>query len=176
MLADLNNVQGLTNLSFKEFLSAEKVRLAIDINYPLRWNDLQTWNVNVDLTRSSVYFVFYHKIFFQDLINDWSSRFMADIRHFVPYIYDIKLKANQLEFILPCNQHNWIDVNILENNCKLCLIFWKFNCQCLNENLYYLAFFSVLANHVGLNIAFVFDDFLQEKMNIPMDLKVSYIY
>ena len=119
VLADLNNVHGLTNLSFKEFLSAEKVRLAIDINYPLRWNELQTWAVNVELTRSSIYFVFYHKIFFQDLINDWSSRFMADIRHFVPYIYDIKLKASQLELILPCNQHNWIDVNILENNCKL---------------------------------------------------------
>ena len=34
----------------------------------------------------------------------------------------------------------------------------------------------MLANHVGLDIAFVFDDFLQEKMNIPMDLKVNYFY
>lgn len=44
---------------------------------------------------------------------------MADIRNFAPYIYDIKLRANEMEFILPCNQHNWIDCNILENNCKL---------------------------------------------------------
>jgi len=70
----------------------------------------------MDLDKSDIYFTFYHKYFFQQLINDWSSRYMADLRKFVPYIYDIKLKANDLEIILPCNQYNWIDVNILENN------------------------------------------------------------
>jgi hypothetical protein len=119
IVANLNNVHSVTNMSFKQFISAERLRVTVDINYPLRWNDLQTWNVNLDFYKSTVYFVFYHKIFFQDLINDWSSRYMADIRSFMPYIYDIKLRASQMEFILPCNQHNWIDVNILENNCKI---------------------------------------------------------
>jgi hypothetical protein len=41
---------------------------------------------------------------------------MADIRTFAPYIYDIKLRGDDMEIILPWNQHNWIDVNILENN------------------------------------------------------------
>ncbi len=115
---DFNNVHSLTNLSFKHFLSGESIRLDLNINYPLRWNELQVWNLDVSMSKSSIFFVFFHKIFFQDLINDWSSRYMADIRTFAPYIYDIKLRGNDMEFILPCGQHNWIDINVLENNSK----------------------------------------------------------
>lgn len=118
IVCDFNNVHSLTNLSFRHFLSGESIRLDLNINYPLRWNELQVWNVDLTLSKSSVFFVFFHKVFFQDLINDWSSRYMADIRTFAPYIYDIKLRANDLEFILPCGQHNWIDVCVLENNSK----------------------------------------------------------
>lgn len=115
---EFNMVQSNTNLSFGEFLSTQKLKLDVDINYPLVWNDLQTWNINVDLFNGSTYFVFYHKNFFQELIYDWSTRVMSDVRHFVPFIYKIKVKLNNLEAILPCNQHNWIDTQILENNCK----------------------------------------------------------
>ena len=59
----------------------------MDINYPLVWNDLQKWNVNLELYKGSLFFIFCHKLFFQDLINDWSSREMGDIRKYVPYIY-----------------------------------------------------------------------------------------
>jgi len=96
------------------------------------------------------YFTFFHKVFFQQLVNDWSSRFMGDLRKFVPYIYDIKLKATDLEVILPCNQYNWIDVTILENN----------------------AFFEVLAKNARLDLAFKFEDFLPENMKIPMDVNI----
>lgn len=118
IVGEFNSVKSSTSLTFDKFLLAEKLRLNIDINYPLIWNDLQTWNVNIDLTKASTYFVFYHKNFFQDLINDWSSRHMADLRHFVPYVYRINVVANDLEAILPCNQHNWIDTVNIENNSK----------------------------------------------------------
>ena len=114
-----NSVQGTTNLSFKQFLNVETFKLDVEINYPLVWNDQQLWKIDIELYKSSIFLLFYHKIFFQDMINDWSSRYMADIRHFVPFTYDINVKATDIELILPCNQHNWIDTNVLENNCKL---------------------------------------------------------
>jgi hypothetical protein len=116
VLCDFNNVHCVTNLSFKHFLNGENMKLDININYPLRWNEMQVWNMDINLIKTNVYFTFFHKIFFQDLINDWSGRYMADIRTFAPYIYDIKLRGDDMEIILPWNQHNWIDVNILENN------------------------------------------------------------
>jgi hypothetical protein len=85
---------------------------------------MQTWNIGIELTKASTYFVYYHKNFFQDLINDWSSRTMGDLRHFVPYIYKISFLANDLEVILPCNQHNWIDTVNIENNSKLKIFYF----------------------------------------------------
>jgi len=41
---------------------------------------------------------------------------------------------------------------------------------CFNNS--FLAFFEILAKKVSMNIAFVFDDFYEEKTNIKMDLKV----
>ncbi len=99
---------------------------------------------------------------------------MADIRTFAPYIYDIKLRANDLEFILPCGQHNWIDVSVLENNSKWNVgLFVQLALDFVLIILFLIiAFFEILAKKVSMNIAFVFDDFYEEKTNIKMDLKV----
>jgi hypothetical protein len=113
---EFNTVRSNTSLAFKEFINVEKVKLDVDINYPLQWNDQQFWNVNIDFYHGSAFFVFYFKNFFQELINDWSSRHMSDVRKFVPYLYTIKLNCTECEVILPCNQHNWIDTTVLENN------------------------------------------------------------
>lgn len=118
IIGEFNSVKSSTSLTFDKFLQAEQLRLNVDINYPLIWNETQTWNINIDLTKASTYFVFYHKNLFQDLINDWSSRMMSDLRNFVPYVYKINVVANDLEAILPCNQHNWVDTTNIENNSK----------------------------------------------------------
>ena len=92
-----------------------------------------------------------HKFFFQDMINDWSSRTMSDIRSFVPYIYSINLKGNEIEAILPCNQHNWIDTHTLENN----------------------SFFEVLANRSQLKFDLNFEQFLPPTTNYILDIKLN---
>ena len=150
MYGIFNKVESQTSLSFKEFLSAEKLILDVDINYPLIWNDLQTWNINIDLQKTSFYFVFVHKFFFQDMINDWSSRHMSDLRSFVPYIYSIALKGNDIEAILPCNQHNWIDTHTLENN----------------------SFFEVLAARGHFKFDLKFDQFLPPVTNYLLDIQL----
>ena len=125
-------------MSFKHFVCAEQLKLNVDIHYPLVWNDLQTWDISLELSKATVFLVFQHKYFFQgifffciskenkdkvyfllkkkDLINDWSSKSIADLRSFVPYIYNITASVTDLEVILPSNQHNWIDTQLMENN------------------------------------------------------------
>ncbi len=146
----LNNVLTNTNMSFKELINADSVKFDIDINYPLDWNDMQTWNFDIEFFRSTIFIVYYHKNFFQDLINDWSSRVMADMRTFVPYVYNFNIKANDIEVVLPCNEHNWIDVHQLENN----------------------TFFEIQASRADLKIGFPFKEFLPQKTNIELDIKV----
>jgi hypothetical protein len=43
------------------------------------------------------------------LINDWSSAVPPDIYSFTPFIYNLTLRADQLELLIPSNQGNWID-------------------------------------------------------------------
>lgn len=151
IVGEFNQVRSNTSLAFKEFLNADKVRLDVDVNYPLVWNDQQFWNINLDIYRGSIFFVFYYKYFFQDLINDFSTRTMGDVRRFVPFLYTIKLNAHEAEVLLPCNQHNWIDTTVLENNSIFALQLTK-------------AF-------IQLNIPFI--DFLPEKTNVTLDVQIG---
>lgn len=48
---------------------------------------------------------------FSDLIDDWSSKSIPDVYHFVPYTYSINLLINQFELVTLCNEYNWIDTS-----------------------------------------------------------------
>jgi hypothetical protein len=85
------------------------------------------------------------------MINDWSSRHMSDLRSFVPYIYSIALNGKDIEAILSCNQHNWIDTHTLENN----------------------SFFEVLAARGELKFDLKFDQFLPPITNYLLDIQLS---
>jgi hypothetical protein len=101
-----------------------------------------------------VFLVFQHKFFFQDLINDWSSKTIADLRNFVPYIYNINTNVTDLEVLLPSNQHNWIDTQFLENN----------------------AFLALLTPNATIKTSLSFEDYLPEKTTIKLEIKVSFFF
>jgi hypothetical protein len=109
--------------------------MTVHIHYPRIWNSVQVWSIDIDTKKAQVYFVFEHKNFFQGkiffflfhrfrlylrsaLINDWASSTPPDIYSFVPYIYDMKLKGNHVEVLIPCNQGNWIDCVQSSENSK----------------------------------------------------------
>ncbi len=96
------------------------------MHYPRLWNSLQDWFIDIEAKKPQVYFVFEHKNFFQgwtdfplpitsnlnillDLINDFASVNPPDIYSFTPFIYNITLRGEQVEVLVPCNQGNWID-------------------------------------------------------------------
>ncbi|CAF1506567.1 unnamed protein product, partial [Rotaria sordida] len=98
-----------TNLQFTQLFKADEIDINLHIHYPRLWNSIQIWTLGIITKKPQVYFVFEHKCFFQSLINDWSSPVPPDIYSFAPFIYDISLQGNHVEFLIPCNQGNWID-------------------------------------------------------------------
>jgi hypothetical protein len=126
-------------------------KLNLDIKYPLVWNNLQTWLINLNAHQTTFYLVFEHKFLFQDLINDWSSKLKSDLRTFVPYVYELNAKVNDMELILPCNQHNWIDTNKLENN----------------------SFLSLLASKVFIKTSLNFEEYLPDEMPIDFEIRAQ---
>ncbi|UJR36630.1 hypothetical protein I4U23_029350 [Adineta vaga] len=116
---NINQAIAQTNLSFTPFIEAENIHIKVHIHYPRLWNALQDWFVDIDAKKPQVYFVFEHKNFFQALINDFGSSVPPDIYSFTPFIYNITLRGELVEVLIPCNQGNWIDCSnekTAENN------------------------------------------------------------
>lgn len=83
----LLHLDGTTSLAFRDLVSSETLEFCVSCHYPLIWNEHQLWEVTLTGCKATVDLVFNHKWFFQDLINDWSSKQLPDLMHFVPYTY-----------------------------------------------------------------------------------------
>ena len=74
-----------SSLPFRQVLHCETFEFDIQATYPRHWNEHQAWNCNFTACKASAFFIFQHKCFFQDLIEDWSTKTKPDLFHFVPY-------------------------------------------------------------------------------------------
>ena len=66
--------EATTSLGYRDFLQCETFEFAIDMTYPKYWNGHQEWVYTFTVSRASLDFIFGHKWFFCDLVDDWSSR------------------------------------------------------------------------------------------------------
>ena len=81
------------------------------MHYPMFWNDHQEWIFSFVATKVSVRFIYAVKWFFQDLVEDWSSKSPPDLLYFVPYVWKFKFQFKQFELLAPTNEFNWIDTS-----------------------------------------------------------------
>ena len=68
--------EATTSLGYRDFLQCETFEFAIDMTYPKYWNGHQEWVYTFTVSRASLDFIFAHKWFFCDLVDDWSSRYV----------------------------------------------------------------------------------------------------
>ncbi|KAK5638052.1 hypothetical protein RI129_012347 [Pyrocoelia pectoralis] len=105
----LLHLDATTSLQFRDFISTETLEFCVQCHYPLIWNDPQLWELSLTGCKTTVNLIFSHKWFFQDLINDWSSKQRPDILHFVPYTWRFGLTLKHCELLTLVNEYNWID-------------------------------------------------------------------
>ncbi|XP_071552185.1 bridge-like lipid transfer protein family member 1 isoform X2 [Panulirus ornatus] len=105
----LFHVDASTSLQYRNLLEAETLDYGVSIHYPRVWNHHQTWNLQFSSSKATYHFLYSHKEFFQDLIEDWSSRVPPDLLHFVPYSWNFSLKLQQFELVTLANGYNWVD-------------------------------------------------------------------
>ena len=73
-------------------------------------------------TKASLHLIYEHRYFFQDLINDWSSRSPSDVLYFVPYTWFFNFGLKEFELVTVANQYNWVDCSSqLQENGELFL-------------------------------------------------------
>ena len=100
-----------TTHTFRELLKAETLEFRVAMHYPMFWNDHQEWIFSFVATKVSVRFIYAVKWFFQDLVEDWSSKSPPDLLYFVPYVWKFKFQFKQFELLAPTNEFNWIDTS-----------------------------------------------------------------
>ncbi|KRY69468.1 Uncharacterized protein T4A_5700 [Trichinella pseudospiralis] len=105
------NFEMLTSLEFRQLICAEKLDLLLNVTYPQLWTENQNWNFQFNLTNTTFWFVFRHRNFFVDLLDDWSDCEPVDLYRFFPYQVHIEFAFENLEIIFVTNLYNWIDTS-----------------------------------------------------------------
>ncbi|XP_035682681.1 transmembrane protein KIAA1109-like [Branchiostoma floridae] len=112
----LLHLDATTSLEYRSLLEAETLEISMDVHYPIVWNHPQLWSCDIVACKTTVNFIFAHKFFIMDLIDDWGSKTVPDIMGFVPYTWKFNVALKEFEFILVTNQYNWIDCSSLKDN------------------------------------------------------------
>ena len=103
------NPEATTSLPYRDLIRCETLHIDLDMKYPLKWNHHQEWNFRFTGSKTSLNFIFAHKWFFQDMIDDWSSKFPPDLLFYVPYTWKFEFVLKEFELITLANEFNWID-------------------------------------------------------------------
>ncbi|CAD7085829.1 unnamed protein product [Hermetia illucens] len=141
----LLHMEATTSLQYRSLAECESLEYKIKIHYPKRWNDNQDWSINLTGCKATTYIIYKHKSFFQDLIEDWSSKSRSDILTFVPYQCKFNILMKEFEIITLSNEYNWID------------------CSSTNQENHHLAFCGDLFD---LSFVLPFDDFLPKTVTL----------
>uniref|UniRef100_A0A6P7G1L5 Transmembrane protein KIAA1109 homolog isoform X3 n=1 Tax=Diabrotica virgifera virgifera TaxID=50390 RepID=A0A6P7G1L5_DIAVI len=150
----LLHLESTTSLQFRDFVESETLEFSVLCHYPIVWNDHQLWEVNLTGCKATINLIFFHKWFFTDLINDWSSKQRPDLLHFVPYTWRFGLTLKHCELLTLVNQYNWIDCSSVGQRSRL-------------ENTQ----FALCAHFLHLSFDLPFDEFLPE--TVPVNLSIQ---
>ena len=107
----LMNPEATTSLAYRDFIQCETLEFQLDMFYPQFWNDYQEWLFTFTVSKATVNFIFAHKWFFQDMVEDWASRSAPDLLSFVPYTWKFKFIFKEFELLTAANEYNWIDTS-----------------------------------------------------------------
>ncbi|XP_044260636.1 transmembrane protein KIAA1109 homolog isoform X4 [Tribolium madens] len=150
----LLHLEATTSLQFRDFIESETLEFCLLCHYPLVWNDHQLWEINLTGCKATVKLIFTHKWFFQDLINDWASKQIPDLMHFVPYTWRFGLTLKHCELITLVNQYNWIDCSSVGQKNRL-------------ENTQ----LALCAHFLHMSFDLPFDEFLPE--TVPLNFSIQ---
>jgi len=76
----------------------------------LVWNASRQWEFRIEFCKADTFLLRDHIILFQDLVKDWTSGPLVQLRYFIPINYDIRLYFKQgFQLFLYVNERNIIE-------------------------------------------------------------------
>ncbi|KAL8836133.1 MAG: hypothetical protein Q9176_006513 [Flavoplaca citrina] len=90
-------------------LKAQTAVISCDLSYPLRWNEMRQWVIEIDSTGLELFLLRDHIFLFTDVVNDWTLGAPEDFYTFVAFLYKINIQLADFRFHLNVNDSNVIN-------------------------------------------------------------------
>lgn len=74
IVGQILHLDSTTTLAYRPLAESETLEFKVRIEYGRMWNHHQTWHCNFTGCKTSVNLLYAHKIFFQNLIDDWAGK------------------------------------------------------------------------------------------------------
>lgn len=104
----ISEPQLLTAINYAPLCQAREIEFSLRMINPLTWNAPRTWKLDIEFIGAELYLLSEHLAFLMDCYADWTSGDATPSQKFVPYRYDIQVKAHSLELLLCVNEGNII--------------------------------------------------------------------
>ncbi|KAL8670815.1 MAG: hypothetical protein Q9168_004663 [Polycauliona sp. 1 TL-2023] len=90
-------------------LKAQTAVISCDLSYPLRWNDMRQWAIEIDSAGLELFLLRDHIFLFTDIVSDWTIGPPDDFYTFVAFLYRINIQLADFQIHLNANDSNVIN-------------------------------------------------------------------
>lgn len=106
---DLHELEISTSVNHGLLLRSMSQRILCDLSYPLKWNELHSWRIDIHAHSPEIFLLRDHLFLLTDLVSDWVSGPPSDFHTFVPFDYGINLQLSNFKVYLNANDRNIIN-------------------------------------------------------------------
>ncbi|KAI4272671.1 MAG: hypothetical protein L6R38_006545 [Xanthoria sp. 2 TBL-2021] len=120
LVAGQNGYKNLLSLDIREpkmsssvnhgmLLKAQTAVISCDLSYPLPWNAMRQWAIEIDSAGLELFMLRDHIFLFTDIVSDWTVGAPEDFYTFVSFLYRIKFQLADFQLHLNANDSNVIN-------------------------------------------------------------------
>lgn len=107
---DIRGPEISTSVNHGLLWRSKSQKISCDLSYPLKWNEIHSWNFDIQSESPEIFLIRDHIFLLTDLVDDWTSGPSEDFYSFVPYHYSINLGFQDFQLHINAN-----DANIINN-------------------------------------------------------------
>ncbi|KAL8905514.1 MAG: hypothetical protein Q9171_006638 [Xanthocarpia ochracea] len=90
-------------------LKAQTAVISCDLSYPLRWNEIRQWVIEIDSAGLELFMLRDHIFLFTDIVSDWTMGAPEDFYTFVAFSYRIQFQLVDFQLHFNANDSNVIN-------------------------------------------------------------------
>ncbi|KAL8849931.1 MAG: hypothetical protein Q9221_005110 [Calogaya cf. arnoldii] len=123
---DIKEPKMSSSVNHGMLLKAQTAVITCDLSYPLQWNEIRQWAIEIDSAGLELFMLRDHIFLFTDIVSDWTVGPPEDFFTFVSFLYKINIQLADFQLHLNANDSNVInDPASMEENTFLTI--WGHN-------------------------------------------------